>query len=158
LTIAYRPAELTDAPIVVSLWSRGYKHCRQAGIIATEEWAPVMHRQFQRLLSRPHVRTIIAFENTSPSFIYGFIAGDTSWHTPVIYFTYVKEAYRRAGYARGLFAALGVDPEQPFRYVCFTPFIIKLNDKIPYAKHDPDLARYPSYDAPRRETHGTDEA
>jgi len=157
VTISYRPAVPSDASIVIPLWSRGYKTSRQAGIIATEDWARTMHPQFQRLLNRPNVRTIVAYENTSPSFVYGFIAGDTSWHTPVVYFCYVKDAYRRAGYARGLMAALGVDPERPFRYLCWTPVIQKLTDKIPFAKHDPNLARYPSYDAPRRDTHGHDE-
>lgn len=142
MTIAYRPADLDDAPFIVSTWSRAFKPSRSAGMIASEDWERVMHPQIQKLLTRPNVRTIAAFENTDPAFLYGWIAGDTEGDTPVVYFVYVKESFRRAGYARGLFAALGVDPARRFRYTCWTPILHKLAAKIPQAKHDPNIARY----------------
>ncbi len=156
MTIAYRPAELADGPFVVSTWSRGFKVSRSAGMICSTDWERVMHPQIQKVLSRADVRTILAYENTDPTFLYGFIAGDTSGSVPVVFFCYVKEAYRRAGYARGLFAALGVDPSQRFAYTCWTPVIQKLVTKVPFAKHDPNLARY-SKSEPRSAPDGNDE-
>ena len=143
MTIAYRAAELADAPFIVSTWSRSFKTSRSAGMIASEDWERTMHPQIQKLLDRPGVKTISAYENTDDSFLYGWIAADPAAEPPIVFFCYVKEAYRRAGYARGLFAAIGVDPSKRFRYTCWVPIIHKLADKIPHAKHDPNLARYP---------------
>lgn len=154
MTVAYRPAELADAPFVVSAWSRAFKPSRSAGMIATEDWERTMHPQIQRILARPDTRTIVQFENTSPASLYGFIAGDLAGYTvedkrgelvfdptPVVFFCYVKEAYRRAGYARGLFAALGVDPGSRFVFTCMTPVVRRIG--VPLAAHDPNRARYP---------------
>lgn len=156
MTIAYRPAEATeeDAQFVVSTWSRAYKDSRSAGMIADEDWARVMHPQIQRVLSRPGVQTIIAYENTDPTFFYGWICGTPRTSPPVVFFTYVKEAYRRAGYARGLFAQLGVDPRSSFRYTCWTPVLPKLASEIPLAKHEPKYARIVGY--VETETRSTD--
>jgi hypothetical protein len=168
MTIAYRAAELADAEFIVPLWSRAFKTSRSAGMIASEDWARVMHPQIQKLLNRPGVRTIVAYENTDPKFLYGFITGNTAEVPPTVHFCYVKEYYRRAGYARGLFAALGVDPSRSFSFTCWTPICAKLTQdqrdehgvpipqtaKLPFARHNPNLARY----AAREGTpHGHDE-
>ncbi len=156
MTIAYRPAELSDAKFVVSQWSRCFKGNRSSGMIADEDWAAVMHAQVQKLLNRPGVRTIIAYENTDPDFLYGFISYDVSAAVPVVYFTCVKEAYRRGGYARGLFAAAGIDPEKYFAYAYWTPTVIKIAKRIPFAKHEPDYARITGY-VKTRNNYGNDD-
>ncbi len=148
MTIAYRPAELEDATFVVPQWSRCFKPSRSAGMIADEDWAKVMHPQIQKVLARPDVQTIIAYENTEPSFLYGFITASPASSPQVVYFTVVKEAYRRAGYARGLFAAIGIDPASSFRFACWTPVIPKLQHAIPLAKHVPEYARIVGYVEP----------
>jgi hypothetical protein len=145
VTVAFRSAELDDAPFIVSSWSRAFKGSNSAGMIADEDWATVMHPQIQKVLARPGARAIVAYEKTDPTFIYGFVAGDTDERVPVVFFAYVKEPYRRTGVARGLFAALGVDPLTRFRYVCWTPVVAELlqTGKFPRTKHDPHFARYP---------------
>lgn len=145
MTIAYRPAEIDDAPFVVSTWARAFKHSRSAGMIADEDWPVVMHPQIQKVLARPGVQTVIAYENTDPNFRYGWICGTPDTAPPVVFFTYVKEAYRRAGYARGLFAELGIDPAKRFTYTCWTPVVQKVAHAIPLAKHDPGHARIVGY-------------
>jgi hypothetical protein len=156
MTIAFRPAELDDAQFIVSTWSRGFKTSRSAGMIASEDWERVMHPQIQKVLARADVRTVVAFENTDPAFLYGWISADPAASPPIVFFCYVKESYRRAGYARGLFATVGIDPHLRFNYTCWTPIIHKLGLKIPNAKHDPNLARYPG---PKPgASHGNDEA
>ncbi len=156
MTIAYRPAEIADGQFVISSWSRTFKPSRSAGMIASEDWPAIMHVQIQKLLNRPNVRTIVAYENTDPTFLYGYVAGDTSGPVPIVFWCYVKEPYRRAGYGRGLFAALGVDPRERFHFTCWTPVIQKLAAQIPLAKHDPNLARYSNLEP--RSDRGNDEA
>lgn len=168
MTVAFRSAELEDARFIVSSWSRAFKGSNSAGMIADEDWATVMHPQIKKVLARPGARTIVAYEKTDPAFIYGFAAGDTDERIPVVFFVYVKEPYRLAGYRNGvrigdgygrrLLAALGVDPAGRFRYTCWTPVIRDLQgtmgrpvrheaervpSKIPYATFDPHFARYP---------------
>lgn len=153
MTIAYRAAELADAQFVVSNWSRHFKESRTAGMIADEDWATVMHRQIQKLIARPDVATTIAYENTAPSLLYGFVSATPKNDPPVIYFLYVKDEYRRAGYARGLLAAIGVNPESCFAYTCATPTLSwqdkttgkSILDQIPLAKHQPKYARIAGY-------------
>lgn len=137
-----------DARFVVSAWSSSYKHSHTAGMIHTSDWADVMHRQINRLLDQPDTRTVVAYESTDPDFVYAFASGDTSRAVPVLWYVYVKEPYRRAGHARKLFAALGVDPSRRFWFACRTAIVATLTRSIPSAKFDPELARYP-----RREDH-----
>ncbi len=148
MSIGYRTAELDDAPFVVSQWSRCFKPSRSAGMIADEDWPLVMHAQIQKLLARRGVKTIIAYERTDPSFLYGFITATPDSSPQVVYFVVVKEAYRRAGYARGLFGAMGIDLRSSFRFTCWTPVIPKLQHAIPLAKHVPEYARIVGYVEP----------
>lgn len=165
MTIAYRPAEIDDAPFVVSTWSRAFKESRSAGTIATEDWERVMHPQIQRILARPTVRTVVAYENTAPDFLYGYIAAEPERVDPVVHFVYVKEPYRRAGYARGLFATIGIDPTARFFFTHWTPVVAKLTmqrdqhgemipngNKIPNAKHEPKFARYVNFTPRSKDT------
>lgn len=153
MTIAYRAAEIADAPFVVSNWSRHFKESRTAGMISDEDWAAVMHRQIQKVIARPDVQTIIAYENTSPGLLYGFISATPKTDPPVIYFLFVKDQYRRAGYARGLLAAIGIDPMTRFAYTCGTSILSRpdkktgksILDQIPQAKHQPKYARIVGY-------------
>jgi hypothetical protein len=142
MSFATRPADLDDREFAVSMWSRGFKSARSAGIIATEDWASVMHPTIRKILDRPTTRTLVAFERDDPDFVYGFIAGDVEQRHPVIYFVAVKDDFRQRGCARALFGALGIDPAQPFVYACDTPYVHKLRDRIPHAKHVPNVARY----------------
>lgn len=154
--IAVRDARAGDESFVVSTWSASFKTSHSAGLIQSEDWATVMHEQIAKVLARAGARTLVAYERTDPSFLYGFIAGDTTdARMPVVFYVYVKEPYREAGwengkrigdgYARQLFRALGVDPARPFVYVCKTPIVSRLAGKIPMARWNPLVARYPQH-------------
>lgn len=166
MTAVFRNADPTNEGeriFIVSTWASSCKKSYDAGIIWTEDWASIMHPQIGRILDQPHARVVLAVDSEDPSFFYGWIAGDTTEATPIVYYVYVKEPYRRAGYrigqrvgdgyARQLFAAFGVDPAAPFTYVCQTPAMIKLRDKIPRARRNPLEVRYPKEN--RRETRRT---
>ena len=146
MTLAFRAADLRDPEerqFVIATWSSSFKKAFAAGLIATEDWPAVMHPQLGKILDRAGSRAVIACDTEDSTFFYGWIAGDTSECMPVIYYCYVKEPYRKAGYARQLFAAFDVDPSQPFTMACQTPTSIALRDKIPRARWNPLEVRYP---------------
>lgn len=143
MKLSFRPArgrDSDDCQFVIATWSSSYKKSHSAGIICTEDWADLMRPQFEKHLERRDARTLMACDRDDPNFFYGWIAGDTSESTPVIYYVYVKEPYRRAGIARQLFAAFGVDPTKYFVYVCGAPIAIRL---VPHARFNPNEVRYP---------------
>ena len=162
MTIAYRPADLSQAPenaerrFIVDAWCRSYQFAHAAGMIAVEDWFAVMIPQVDKLLARPDVRTIVAHAPDDVDRIadlYGFITVDTAARPPIVFYVFVKEPYRRNGVARGLFGAAGVDPKLPFVYACTTGIVSKIvySRKIPLAKWDPLVARFGKHDTrPRR--------
>jgi hypothetical protein len=141
--ISFRPSTPDDRRFVVSSWSSSYKNSHTAGMIYTDDYADVMHRQIERILDRPDARTVVAFESKDTSFLYGWICGDTSEHVPAIFYCYVKEPYRRAGHARKLFEAFGVKPAERFVYACKTAIVPTLARSIPAARFNPAIIRYP---------------
>ncbi len=146
--IAYRPAEPADRRFIVSTWAMSYQEADSAGMIAIEDWHKVMRPQINKVIDRPDARTIVAYETTDDGHeanLYGFITGEPDAKWPLVVYVYVKHAYRRAGVARGLFAALGVDPTRPFEYACRTRAVAEIYEarKIPCAQWDPMSVRQP---------------
>jgi hypothetical protein len=149
-----------EAAFVVSGWSASYRTAHQAGLIADGEWAVVMHRQINRIITHPTTRVLVAAARPGQSghldhlgrpFLYGFVAlrEPRAGVRPYVYYLYVKTAYRRArsrhgaaaGYATQLLAAADVDPHRPFGYACRTHVVSLLGDLIPFAELDPQPAR-----------------
>lgn len=158
MKLAFRPADLSDDEdrvFMISTWSSSFKHANSAGLIATEDWATVMHPQFAKVLARPDVQTRIAYERTDPTFFYGWAAVDkTDVYPPIVFYAYVKEPFRRVGIARKLFGELGVGLGDALVYVCHTPGAASLRDagKIPRARHKPLVARFPKAHRNHKET------
>lgn len=141
----------SDRFFVVSMWTQSYRTAFTAGMIQDEDWYPIMDAQVAKAMARPDVRTIVAADGDG---LYGFITADTEERPPLVYYVYVKESYRRgghgrlwsgAGLARQLFAAIGVDPSRPFHYVCSTPWVPKLERKIPMASWKALWGRFPKH-------------
>ena len=140
--ISHRLLTPDDRRFVVSAWSASYKDSHSAGMIGTLRWADVMHAEIARVIDQPEAKTLVAYAKDDPSFVYGFISGDPE--SSVVYYCYTKAAFRRQGIARKLFTALGVDPECHFTYACRTAVVSRLAGKIPAARFDPSVARYPA--------------
>ncbi len=159
--ITFRPADLTNGEertFVIASWSASYKQSKHAGMIVAEDWPRIMHEQIGKILARPASDVIIGVDSDDASFFYGWIAGDKSGAIPVVYYCYVKEPYRKAGYANGvrigdgygrrLLAAFGVDPSKHFLMGCMTSAITGdrfepgIGPKIPRAKFEPNAMRY----------------
>jgi len=161
--ISHRLASADDRRFVIASWSASFKGSYAAGMIYSDgvptkdkhgnvfliDYADIMHAQIGRVLEQQDTRTYVAFESKDPTFLYGFIAGDTSDAVPTVFYVYVKLPYRKHGIAHGLFGALGVDPKQNFIYACRTDDSTRLSDKIPRARWNPLVARYSKENARR---------
>lgn len=170
MTVAFREATPADRSFIVPTWSRSYKQSQYSGLIWTDDWAGIMHPQINKVLDLPGSRAVVAYESVSPDFSYGWIAGDTSGEYPVVFFCYVKEPYRLAGYkdpqvvdgvriggtrigdgyGRQLLEAFGLKPTDPFEFTCPTSMVRHIGDKIPRSRINVNAARYPK--AARRST------
>jgi hypothetical protein len=150
-------ADDADRFFVVSAWTQSYRTAFTSGIIQAEDWYAIMDAQVAKAMARPDVRTVLACmpgATDRVADILGFITADVEEQPALVYYVYVKDAYRRGGHgrlwagpgvARQLFAAIGVDPARRFNYVCSTPVVRELNDvrKLPMAKWQPLLGRFP---------------
>lgn len=142
----YRKATEADRIFVDYAWLDSYRWAHAAGMIHMDDWRDVMLPQISRVRNRPRAVTIVAEE---PDALAGFICAEPSNDPPLVFYVYVKESYRKAGIARGLFKAAGVEPGDRFVYACKTPVISELVRKIPRARFDPYAARFDEY-RPRR--------
>jgi hypothetical protein len=163
--VIYRPAELgthdepgPDRKFVVDGWVATYRDAYTAGLIQVEDWYSIMIPQIGKVLARPDVRTVVAAVEGAAGGIadlLGFVVADTADYLALVYYVFVKEHYRRAGrgrlwdgpgIGRGLFGAIGVDPGKPFNYVCSTQMCRVLQRKIPLARWQPALGRFPKHE------------
>jgi hypothetical protein len=166
--VTYRLAELVDHRFVVDAWCGSYRDAYTAGLIQVDDWYAIMIPQLEKVLARPDVRVVVASlpgAADGVADLLGFIVADTVEQPALIYYVFTKEHYRCAGggegqgrrklwdgpgVARGLFAAIGVDPARPFNYVCSTPSCRILARKIPMARWKPLLGRFPKSERRRR--------
>lgn len=156
MTVAFRRADLADRRFICDAWVSSYRTAHAAGLIAMEDWHSVMWRQVEKILDRSSTTTLVAYEPEETDRrvdLQGFIAADITAGLPLVFYVFVKENYRRAGYAAGLLHAIGIDARAPFLYACKTAVVADLVRlrKIPCAKWDPLAARYPQKNAPRRD-------
>lgn len=157
MSLAYRDAGPEDRHFIGDGWVRSYQHAKTAGIIGVASWFRVMIPEVTRIIEWPGTRTLVAYETTETSRLadlYGFIVAAPAAAPPIVFYVFVAEPYRRRGVARGLFRALGIDPQQRFVYACTTGIVSKLygERKIPFATWDPLVARFSPEDTrrPRR--------
>lgn len=126
-----------------------------AGLVPIEDWFTSMRPHFVKLLARPGMQTIVAYEKDDPDFFYGLIAADPTeqrvsmkdggvkWWPALVLYVLVKQNFRKRGIARALFKAVGVDPEKPFLYAANTQQASRLASKVPQAKFNPLAVRFP---------------
>ena len=143
--IAFRLAAAHDRQFIISGWSSSFRTSHSAGMIHMDDWADVMHRQIVRVLDRPSVVTLVAYDTEETDRIAdlaGFIAFDNGRTVPVVYYVYVPQTKRRLGIARSLFRRARIDPTKPFAFACKTAIVSQLKAKIPCAKWTPLTARF----------------
>ena len=162
-SLAYRPAQEQDLPLVLDSWVTSYRTSHSAGLVLMDDWWTVMGRQVSRVLQRPGCAITVAYhpgESDHRADLYGWIAIETGYEAPIrvrergrwvermesdpaplVHYVYVRQPYRRLGVARGLMSAAGVDTGRRWRYTCRTAVVSKL--QIPTAVWSPLIARHP---------------
>lgn len=145
--IAYRKAAAADMPFVVDSFLESFRTAHAAGLIVMTDWRPVMTRQLALMFGRRGTEVWVAHHPTEADHtadLYGWIALSQPKppETPLVFYVYVKQAFRRMGIARGLFAAAGVDPTGEWDYAAKTAVVTKLASKMPRAKWNPLRARF----------------
>lgn len=157
MRVAFRaPQSAEDRKFVIEAWLEGQRTSYSAGLVAIEDWFDVMRPQFTKLMQRPGMQTLVAYEKDDPDFLYGFVIADpteqaipnkdvNSFHywPALVLFVFVKVNFRKEGIARRLFEAVGVDISKPFLYACNTVTASRLASKVPLAKFNPLAARFP---------------
>lgn len=146
MTLSVRPAEDEDRHFIVNGVITSYRmSMTAANLVPMESYRAVMWPAIEAIMARPNVRSVVAYETTETDRIadlYGFILADTVLHPALVYYVFVASPYRRAGIARRLFEAIGVDPRKPFSMAATTEWTHRLQHKIPMAKYRPILARF----------------
>ena len=163
MTISCRPAVPEDRAFIVDSWVESYRHCHAAGLIPMPHYNGVYRAAVNWLLDRPGVAVTVAVDD---DMILGWVAveadpvvpvrrrvrtdGRMQWTEqlesagcPMVLYCFVKDAFRRHGIARALFAAAKVDLGARFLYASKTPAADRLKDKFPHARWDPLAARFP---------------
>ncbi len=155
MTVSIRPATAEDRTFVISSWLDSQRTSYSAGLIAMEDWYKVQWPQYEKIIDRTDMRTLVAYEKRDPTFLYGFIVADPTeqrveekdgavrWWPALVVYVFVKQNYRRTGIARRLFDAVEIDPEKPFLYASNTQQASRLASKVPLAKFHPLAVRFP---------------
>lgn len=148
--IAHRAATSADHAFICDNWIRSYRNSDTAGVIPMARWREIMWPIVEAVMLRPGAVTLVACDPQHQDDLYGFICADPNASPPVVFYTYTKQAYRNGktiglplGIARGLFRAVGVDPEARFVYAFKTSIVAELARKLPLAKWDAMVARFP---------------
>lgn len=126
MTVAFRPAERRDREFIVGAWETSYQDAHTSGMIPMVMWASVMRPVVEHYLDRAGTKTIVAYNPDDVGGVaelHGFISGEPDERPPIVFYVYVTQPFRRAGIARRLFGALGINPDRPFQYMCSTPIV-----------------------------------
>jgi len=144
VNVSYRNATQGDRVFVISSWLDAFRTSHTAGLIAMDTWYQVMWPQVERILDRVGARTVVAYDRDEDKWpLIGFIVADAEASPPVVFFVYTKQPYRKNGFARSMFAEIGIDPSKPFVYSSKTAVVSQLASKIPCSKWMPLVARFP---------------
>lgn len=151
MKLAHRAADLEDRPgnterhFILDAWASQLQYLHGAGFVSMRTWFAVMLPELAGVLARPGVKALVAYDADDDGRIadlFGFAVAEPDSDPPLVYFVYVKDEYRRHGFARRMLAALRVDPAKRLDYALRTPVMGDLSRKMPLARWTPIGARY----------------
>ena len=114
-----RPYRQSDEDFVYSGWMRSFRDSHYAGIIPYSLYHPMMRETLGQLLGLPGCKTLIATTSLDDDQLAGFLAM-VPGETPVVLYSYTKDAFRRHGVQRLLWTEAGINVHRPWLYVCRT--------------------------------------
>lgn len=159
MRLVVRKMRPEDRDFVIGTWLHSYRRAPAAGLIAMDDWQAVMSPQLGKILDRPRVHVLVVADGdrggAELADLFGHLVFEdlVGQPLPLVYFAYVKHAYRRSGLARSLMRAAGIDPTSAFPYVCETKAVQYLREagKLPRARWCPLLGRQPNQPNQERE-------
>lgn len=138
--IAYRGMDEGDRKFVIDSWAKSFRESEHAGLIQMSDWFPIMIVQIGKVLTRPEVETIIAYDPTDTdrvADIYGWLCCEPLRIPPLVYYMFVKSPYRRRGIASGLLKHAHIKLDRPVEYACRTYVVDELDRGRWIARHAP---------------------
>ncbi len=134
--LQFRLAVVEDLPFIERSFLSSYRNSYSSGLIAMPRWEQVMSVEWRSILARPDIRVHVAYhpgEDIGDCDLYGYIVTMVGYQDyqskrslPYVVFAYVKSTYRRDhDIETGLFAAAGIDPEEPYHYAAKTASAIR---------------------------------
>lgn len=174
MKLTFRAVAPADHDFIAATWSSSWSRPHEAGCLTPIAWRRAVYASVPDILAHSDMRSLVAADTDTTDHVadlFGWIAwrpravecvvnGYTRRPThrlaaggpmPLLFGLYVKRDYRGHGIARGLLRAAGIDPRQPFAYVCHNRAAERLSEagKIPQATWCPNLGRLP-----QERTHG----
>jgi GNAT superfamily N-acetyltransferase len=158
--VRFRNAESeSERKFVISSWLDATRTSHHESLIAVDDWLTAMWPHREKLMARPGMRTILAYEKHDRDFLYGFIVADPTeqripnkdglvlWYPALVVYVFVKQNYRKEGIARRLCEAAGVDLSKPFVFASGSAHS-SLASRFPLAILNPLAARFPKQPRP----------
>jgi hypothetical protein len=147
VTVAYRDMDSRDERFVVDSWAKSFRESDHAGLIQNADWFAIMIPQLEKLVRMKGVSVTVAYDPKTQraADIYGWICTERlttrGEAVPLVFYVFVKNAYRMHGIARGLFRAAGVDLADAFVYACKT-YVVEELERSRALKRMAPSARY----------------
>lgn len=174
MRLHYRPAIPGDHDFIAATWSTCWPRPHEASCLTPAAWRTAVWSSIPSVIARPDMRVLVAADADTTDHVadlFGWLAwkpravervvnGYTRGVSyrlaeggpmPLVFCCFVKHGARRAGVARGLCRAAGIDPAADLAYVCRSRAVDVLADanKLPRATWCPHLGRLP-----QERTHG----
>lgn len=160
--LAFRLADEEDLHAVEAFFLYTFRRSWDSGLISPRRWLEVMRPEAHRIFRQPGVQVWIAYNPEMPreseADIYGWLAIERAVPAPparlagrvvhvgrpVVLYVHVKDHYRGHGFARALFAHVGLDPwRDAFDYVARTRMMFSDNQgRTPIIQRLSRRARY----------------
>lgn len=99
-----------DLNFILSTWLKSYKQSEFALHIPNQIYYPHQQKLIESIITHEHNRITILCNSEDPAQIIGYIV--YSIKHPIIYYTYIKHAFRKFGFGKFLFSAVSnIHPE-----------------------------------------------
>lgn len=144
IKVEFRPATNSDLALVHGYWLSSFYGAHASGPLDEDIYEKCYRLQIKRLLAKPDVSCVVAFNLEAPEQVLGFVCVDGSLPgKKVVHFLSVKLLYRRKGLGRALMTVAGIDPSQPFHFTFKTAITSKILKRWTGGRFDPLLFRKP---------------
>ena len=135
--INLRSLATDDRSFLLHSWLRSYRNGPFTRLIPNNLYYEAYHSVLEGLLASADI--FIACDPDSPRRIFGYLVTGFAGEAPVLFYVYVKQAYRGFGIARQLLAAARFDVAKPFFFPFLSPQARSLAQHFPQAVFNPFL-------------------